>query len=169
VTAKAVRRVLTLNGLDRVIAFYISLDAAVAAAATTATVPVTPHPADRHAAGPRKPAGRAGRSPVPTALRQRTEGWPADLGTLTGEARAVRDQLARERGSHKPGPSALTAAELRVLPLLATHLSGPEIAAEMFLSRHTVKSHQLSLYRKLGVTSRSGAVARARDLGLLER
>jgi LuxR family transcriptional regulator, maltose regulon positive regulatory protein len=60
----------------------------------------------------------------------------------------------------------LTAAELRLLPILATHLSGPEIAAELFLSPHTVKSHQVSLYRKLGISSRSQTVARARELAL---
>ena len=86
-----------------------------------------------------------------------------------GEARALRDQLSKERGSNTPGPSALTAAELRLLPMLCTHLSFPEIAAEMFLSRYTVKSEAFSIYRKLGVSSRSQAVARSRDLGLLER
>ena len=65
-------------------------------------------------------------------------------------------------------PSALTLAELRILPMLATHLSFPEIGAEMFLSPHTVKSQAMSLYRKLGVTSRSQAVTRARDMGLLD-
>ena len=59
------------------------------------------------------------------------------LGTLAAEAAALRAQLARERGSSVPGASALTAAELRLLPLLSTHLSFPEIAEEMFLSRHT--------------------------------
>jgi LuxR family maltose regulon positive regulatory protein len=53
--------------------------------------------------------------------------------------------------------------------MLATHLSFPETAQELFLSRHTVKSQAKSLYRKLGATSRSEAVARARELGLLER
>jgi LuxR family maltose regulon positive regulatory protein len=38
----------------------------------------------------------------------------------------------------------------------------------MFLSRHTIKSEAMSLYRKLGATSRSQAVARSRELGLLE-
>ena len=90
------------------------------------------------------------------------------LGTLVGEAEALRARLAKERSAAVPGVSALTAAELRVLPMLATHLSGPEIAAELFLSSYTVKSHQLSLYRKLGTSSRSQAVARARELGLLE-
>jgi LuxR family transcriptional regulator, maltose regulon positive regulatory protein len=90
------------------------------------------------------------------------------LGTLVGEARALRNQLSTERGSSAPGASALTAAELRLLPTLCTHLSFPEIAAEMFLSRHTVKSEAFSIYRKLGVASRSQAVTRARELGLLE-
>ena len=67
-----------------------------------------------------------------------------------------------------PRASALTVAELRVLPLLATHLTASEIAAELFVSLHTVKSQQASLYRKLGTSSRSQAVARARQLGLLE-
>jgi len=53
--------------------------------------------------------------------------------------------------------------------MLCTHLSFPEIAGEKFLSRHTVKSQAFSIYRKLGVSSRSQAVARAWDLGLLER
>jgi LuxR family maltose regulon positive regulatory protein len=90
------------------------------------------------------------------------------LGTLVGEAEALWAQLSRERGSSVPGASALTAAELRLLPLLATHLSFPEIAAEMFLSRSTIKSEAMAVYRKLGVSSRSQAVARSRELGLLE-
>jgi LuxR family transcriptional regulator, maltose regulon positive regulatory protein len=52
--------------------------------------------------------------------------------------------------------------------MLSTHLSSPQIAAEMFLSRHTVKSQAFSIYRKLGVSSRSQAVTRSRELGLLE-
>jgi LuxR family maltose regulon positive regulatory protein len=90
------------------------------------------------------------------------------LGTLVGEAQNLRTRLATERRSSGQGASSLTTAELRLLPMLATHLSGPEIAAELFLSPHTVKSHQVSLYRKLGTSSRSQAVARARELGLLE-
>ena len=67
-----------------------------------------------------------------------------------------------------PGASALSGAELRLLPLLATHLSFPEIAEELFLSRNTIKSEAISIYRKLGASSRSQAVARSRELGLLE-
>jgi LuxR family maltose regulon positive regulatory protein len=90
------------------------------------------------------------------------------LGTLVGEAAALRARLGRQRGTASPGASALTAAELRVLPLLATHLRSAEIAAELFVSLHTIKSQQASLYRKLGASSRSQAIARARRLGLLE-
>jgi LuxR family transcriptional regulator, maltose regulon positive regulatory protein len=90
------------------------------------------------------------------------------LGTLVGEAAALRALLAKQRGLIIPGPSALTAAELRVLPMLATHLAMREIAAEMYLSPHTIRTQAKSAYRKLGATTRSQAVARARELGLLE-
>jgi LuxR family transcriptional regulator, maltose regulon positive regulatory protein len=67
-----------------------------------------------------------------------------------------------------PGASALTAAELRLLPMLSTHLSSPEIGEELFLSRNTVKSQAVSIYRKLGAASRRQAVTRSRELGMLE-
>jgi LuxR family maltose regulon positive regulatory protein len=91
------------------------------------------------------------------------------LGTLVGEAKILQDMLAEERGFSARGASTLTAAELRVLPLLSTHLSSHEIAADLFVSRNTIKSQVLSIYRKLGASSRSQAVERARELGLLEQ
>jgi LuxR family transcriptional regulator, maltose regulon positive regulatory protein len=90
------------------------------------------------------------------------------LGTLVGEARALRTQIAKVRGASVPGASALTAAELRLLPLLSTHLSFAEIAAELFVSPNTAKTHAVSIYRKLDAGTRGKAVARARELGLLE-
>jgi LuxR family maltose regulon positive regulatory protein len=69
--------------------------------------------------------------------------------------------------SEAPGSSTLSEAELRILPYLATHLSFREIGERMFLSRHTVKSHAMAIYRKLSVTSRTGAVERAGALGLI--
>jgi len=90
------------------------------------------------------------------------------LGVFARQARDLRAKLSHASGSPALGASTLTAAELRLLPLLATHLSFPEIAAQMFLSRNTVKSHANSIYRKLGTSSRSQAVSRLRDLGLLE-
>jgi LuxR family transcriptional regulator, maltose regulon positive regulatory protein len=91
-----------------------------------------------------------------------------DLGTLAGEAQALRIRLAAERAPVTPGASSLTTAELRVLPMLATHMSFPEIGTEMFLSPHTVKSQAMSIYRKLGASSRHQAVTRSRELGLIE-
>jgi hypothetical protein len=61
------------------------------------------------------------------------------LGTLTGEADALRTQLSKRRGPDALGASSLTAAELRLLPLLSTHLSFAEIGAELFLSPNTAK------------------------------
>ena len=84
-------------------------------------------------------------------------------------AEELRAELSRARGAFALGAPALTAAELRLLPMLSTHLSFPEIAGEMFLSPHTVKSQAASIYRKLGACSRSQAVSRLRDLGLLGR
>ena len=63
-----------------------------------------------------------------------------DLGTPIGEAEALRRQQARQCGTGTPGASALTTTELCLLPMLATHLSFPDIAGELSLSRHTIKS-----------------------------
>ena len=109
------------------------------------------------------PGARTLMGEIDELLRQRPS-----LGTLAGQAQALRAQLAQERGSHSCGVSSLTAAELRLLPLLSTHLSFPEIGGELFLSRHTIKSQANSIYRKLGASSRGQAVAQARTLGLLE-
>jgi LuxR family maltose regulon positive regulatory protein len=90
------------------------------------------------------------------------------LGVLVQQVKDLRAELSQSRGSSAQGASSLTAAELRLLPMLSTHLSFPEIARELFISRHTVKSEAMSLYRKLGASTRSQAVTRSRELGLLE-
>jgi LuxR family maltose regulon positive regulatory protein len=89
-----------------------------------------------------------------------------DLGIFAARADRLHADLATIE-AHAVGPSALTAAELRLLPLLSTHLPVSEIAAELFLSPHTVKSEMRSIYRKLGATTRTQAVTRSRELGLL--
>jgi LuxR family transcriptional regulator, maltose regulon positive regulatory protein len=61
----------------------------------------------------------------------------------------------------------LSSSEIRVLRYLPTNLSQPEIANELHVSRHTVRTHMSHLYAKLGTHSRTGAVERARALGLL--
>jgi LuxR family maltose regulon positive regulatory protein len=65
------------------------------------------------------------------------------------------------------GAWSLTTAELRLLPLLPTHLSFREIGERLYLSRHTVKTQAISIYRKLGVSSRSEAIERMSEIGLL--
>jgi LuxR family maltose regulon positive regulatory protein len=65
------------------------------------------------------------------------------------------------------GPSSLTIAELRILRFLPSHRSFREIAAQLNVSSNTVKTQAQSIYRKLGAASRSEAVARATDAGLL--
>jgi LuxR family maltose regulon positive regulatory protein len=62
----------------------------------------------------------------------------------------------------------MTPAEMRVLRYLPTHLTFAAIADELFVSRNTVKTQAISIYRKLAVSSRGPAVAAARDLGLLD-
>jgi LuxR family maltose regulon positive regulatory protein len=112
------------------------------------------------------------------------------LGPLLGAGAALRPLLDRYRtlvGGHAdvtdalrqamplgaaagPGPAdgqELTDRERAVLPYLATHLKAIEIAAELYLSVNTVKSHQQAIYRKLGVSSRREAVDRGRELGLI--
>jgi LuxR family maltose regulon positive regulatory protein len=92
--------------------------------------------------------------------------WRPDLGTLPHEASQLRSQLD-QLGSEVIGAVSLTIAELRVLPLLATHLTFREIGQRLYLSQHTVKSQAMSIYRKVGVSSRGQAVQRVQEIGLL--
>ncbi|MEZ0448261.1 LuxR C-terminal-related transcriptional regulator [Cellulomonas sp. ICMP 17802] len=79
------------------------------------------------------------------------------LGDLPERAAAL-GALVRDAAAHGR-PGTLTPAEVRLLPLLATHLTFPLIAERLGVSRNTVKSQAISMYRKLGVSSRSEAVA----------
>jgi len=63
----------------------------------------------------------------------------------------------------------LTPAEARLLPMLATHMSFAEIGESFSVSRNTIKTHAVSIYRKLDVSSRTHAVARATQLSLIGR
>jgi LuxR family maltose regulon positive regulatory protein len=90
------------------------------------------------------------------------------MGLLADDARELRPRVEATGGSSGAWAMSLTAAELRLLPFLATHLMFPEIATRLFISRNTVKSEAVSIYRKLGVASRSNAIERAVEVGLLE-
>jgi LuxR family maltose regulon positive regulatory protein len=88
------------------------------------------------------------------------------LGVLGQQADQLHAQVDTMRADML-GASSLTAAELRVLPLLTSHLTFREIGGRLHLSPHTVKTQAVSIYRKLGVSSRSQAVHHAQQLGLL--
>ena len=94
--------------------------------------------------------------------------WRPDLGILRDQANQLRAQLDHLRGE-LIGRTSLTTAELRLVPLLATYHTFREMGESLHLSQHTVKSQALSIYRKLGVSTRGQAVQRVQEIGLLAR
>ena len=90
-----------------------------------------------------------------------------DLGVLPNQAEELQAKLETLRGG-VAGVSTLTTAELRLVPLLATHLNFLEIGQRLYISKHTAKSQAASIYRKLGASSRSEVVQRLQEIGLLE-
>jgi LuxR family maltose regulon positive regulatory protein len=80
---------------------------------------------------------------------------------LSGRTPALRP------GGGEPPIEPLSESELRVLRYLPTNLHASEIAAELFVSLNTIRTHMRNVYAKLGVHSRADAVNRARELGLL--
>ena len=94
-----------------------------------------------------------------------------DSGAVPALADAVERELAatRDRASRGEMVEPPSEAELAVLRLLASDLSNREIAERLFLSQNTIRSHRRALYHKLGVHSRTDAIARATALGLLEQ
>ena len=88
---------------------------------------------------------------------------PAIAATIEQTLVAARANAGSREPVEEPSP-----AELAVLRGLAAGLSRREIGAQLYISLNTVKSHTRELYRKLGATSHTDAVARAEALGLLE-
>jgi LuxR family maltose regulon positive regulatory protein len=89
------------------------------------------------------------------------------LGRLPEEAAMLRARM-RNLPLGAAGASTLTMAEIRVLRLLPTYLSVPEIAERLFVAPSTIRTQVQAIYGKLGATSRAEAVERAIDAGLLE-
>jgi LuxR family maltose regulon positive regulatory protein len=90
----------------------------------------------------------------------------SDATWLNEQLDDVRRQVRQTSGSSGHA-STLTTAELRVLQYLPSHLSFEQISQRLFVSRNTVKTQAIAVYRKLNVSSRSDAVERARELGIL--
>jgi LuxR family maltose regulon positive regulatory protein len=94
----------------------------------------------------------------------------------TAYVRALRSACAGDKpvSAHElttgPGQDLLdplSRRELDVLRLLATDLTGPELARHLVVSLNTLRTHTRNVYAKLGVSGRRAAVSRARELGLL--
>ena len=94
----------------------------------------------------------------------------ARQGTARRYARLLMHALGRTGGKPPVGRTLvepLSERELDVLRLLASDLDGPDIARELVVSLHTVRSHTKAIYSKLGVNDRRAAVRRATELRLL--
>ena len=95
----------------------------------------------------------------PDYVRRLLAAFPVD------DAEQAASLAAAAAGSRLAEP--LSSRELEVLALIAEGLTNQEIAARLYLSLHTVKAHARNIYAKLGVSSRTQAVARGRALGYL--
>ncbi len=90
-------------------------------------------------------------------------------GRPAGFRRTVLDRFApAARMAAGPLTEPLTARELELLAYLPSRLTNAELAARCFVSVNTVKTHMAHIYRKLDAGGRDAAIARARDLGLLD-
>jgi LuxR family maltose regulon positive regulatory protein len=105
--------------------------------------------------------------PAPDLLKRHLGRRTAHAALIT----EILDRFSQPEGERAASPprlqKALVKSELRVLRYLPTNLSAAEIAGELHISVHTVKTHMRHLYRKLGVQKRNEAIKRARALGLL--
>jgi DNA-binding NarL/FixJ family response regulator len=91
--------------------------------------------------------------------------WPA--ADIAGAVRMVGLGMTVFRPHEAPGGPPLSDREREVLDLIASGATNREIAAQLYLSPHTIKEHTSSLYRKLAVRNRAEAVQKAQRLGLI--
>ncbi len=91
----------------------------------------------------------------------------AEAGGRAGVAAELRALLGREKVEAPGGMEGLSDRELQVLRLLASELSGPEIARELYISLNTLRTHTRHVFEKLEVNGRPAAVRRGRELGLV--
>jgi LuxR family maltose regulon positive regulatory protein len=91
-----------------------------------------------------------------------------DGAVLAAWLAEARERVDARCASAAVEPASLTVAELRIMRLLPTHLSFREMGSQLYVSPNTVKTQAQAVYRKLDASSRSEAVERARELGLLD-
>ena len=92
--------------------------------------------------------------------------WDEGAKLSADEATAYAARGRGERKRPSAGWASLTPSELEVVRLVGQHLSNPEIAARLFVSRATVKTHLIHIFAKLGIDSRSELVAEAIKRGI---
>jgi LuxR family maltose regulon positive regulatory protein len=173
-------RLLVAEGtnLDEVIGFtdHLATEAGAAGRGGSATDALVVRALAHHAWGDRDAAlaalGEALRAGVPAGHRRLflDEGPP-----MTELLRAMDDELAAavlaatEQDAPAAGPAAevLSARELDVLRLLATDLTGPEIAQRLYVSLNTLRTHTRHIFAKLDVNTRRAAVRRATERELM--
>ena len=97
---------------------------------------------------------------------------PAELFTAivaaAGDASALSPSVASKLMAQMRAGPTLTPREIQVLEAVAAGFSNREIARRMFLSEGTVKTHLTNTFGKLGVRSRTAAVAQARARGIID-
>jgi LuxR family maltose regulon positive regulatory protein len=102
----------------------------------------------------------------PAALRL-LRSLPSTAGTERLRSLVLAGSATPARDLDDTGEDALTGRELLVLSYLPSRLSNAEIAAELYVSLNTVKTHLRNIYRRLGVSGRQEAVERAKELDLV--
>jgi LuxR family maltose regulon positive regulatory protein len=102
-----------------------------------------------------------------TAARRPGVPGSAEAAVVLEAGERARAAAPEPRAAAPDGREPLSARETEVLRLLATDLTGPEIAARLFMSVNTFRTHTRHIFTKLDVTTRPAAVRRATDLGLL--
>ncbi len=106
-------------------------------------------------------------TPVQGLLERHARGSTAHPTLLAETLDVLGGVTPKPRGGPALPVEELSEAELRVVRYLPTNLKAPEIAAELFVSTNTVRTHLRHIYAKLGAHGRAEAVARARELRLL--
>lgn len=86
---------------------------------------------------------------------------------MCNASRQIRPASTKPKADQSGLIEPLSEREFDVLQLVAEGLSNKEIAARLFLSGHTVKTHTSNIYSKLDVNNRAQAVNQARTLGIL--
>jgi LuxR family maltose regulon positive regulatory protein len=105
--------------------------------------------------------------PMAELLGQVARAAAHDVRTHAEHLLAVAQSPSAPAAAGPASEEGLSERELEVLRLLATELSGPEIARHLFVSVNTLRTHTKHIFTKLDVTTRRAAVRRATDLGLL--